>query len=177
MATAKWTLDPTHSEIQFKVKHLMITTVTGNFRDFSAVVETDTEDFMNAKISFEAQTASIDTNQTDRDNHLRSADFFDSDNFPVLKFESQKMEKISDNDFELTGALTIKDVSKPVKLSVEFMGITKDPWGNTKAGFSLSGKISRKEWNLNWNAALETGGVLVSDEVRLLCEVQLSKSS
>ena len=177
MATTKWTLDPTHSEIQFKVKHLMITTVTGNFRDFSAVVETDTNDFMNAKISFEAQTASIDTNQSDRDNHLRSADFFDSDNFPVLKFESQKMEKISENDFELTGILTIKDVSKPVKLAVEFMGITKDPWGNTKAGFSLSGKISRKEWNLNWNAALETGGVLVSDEVRLLCEVQLSKSA
>jgi len=177
MATTKWTLDPTHSEIQFKVKHLMITTVTGNFRDFSAVVETDTNDFMNAKISFEAQTASIDTNQSDRDNHLRSADFFDSDNFPVLKFESQKMEKISENDFELTGILTIKDVSKPVKLTVEFMGITKDPWGNTKAGFSLSGKISRKEWNLNWNAALETGGVLVSDEVRLLCEVQLSKSA
>lgn len=177
MATTKWTLDPTHSEIQFKVKHLMITTVTGNFRDFSAVVETDTDDFMTAKISFEAQTASIDTNQTDRDNHLRSPDFFDSNNFPVLKFESQKMEKISDNDFELTGVLTIKDVSKPVKLAVEFMGITKDPWGNTKAGFSLSGRISRKEWNLNWNAALETGGVLVSDEVRLLCEVQLSKSA
>lgn len=177
MATTKWTLDPTHSEIQFKVKHLMITTVTGNFRDFSAVVETDTNDFMTAKISFEAQTASIDTNQSDRDNHLRSADFFDSDNFPVLKFESQKMEKISENDFELTGILTIKDVSKPVKLAVEFMGITKDPWGNTKAGFSLSGRISRKEWNLNWNAALETGGVLVSDEVRLLCEVQLSKSA
>ena len=177
MTATKWILDPTHSEIQFKVKHLMITTVTGKFRDFSAVVETETEDFKNAKISFEAQTASIDTNQTDRDNHLRSADFFDADKFPVLKFASQKMEKISDNDFELTGVLTIKDVSKPVKLSVEFMGITKDPWGNTKAGFSLSGKINRKEWNLNWNAALETGGVLVSDEVRLLCEVQLSKSA
>jgi len=177
MKATKWMLDPTHSEIQFKVKHLMITTVTGNFRDFSASVETDTDDFHNAKITFEAKTASIDTNQIDRDNHLRSADFFDSDNFPVLKFESQKMEKISENDFELTGILTIKDVSKPVKLAVEFMGITKDPWGNTKSGFSLSGRISRKEWNLNWNAALETGGVLVSDEVRLLCEVQLSKSA
>jgi len=177
MATTKWILDPTHSEIQFKVKHLMITTVTGNFRDFSALVETDTDDFHNAKITFEAKTASIDTNQIDRDNHLRSADFFDSDNFPVLKFESQKMEKTSDNAFELTGILTIKDVSKPVKLAVEYGGITKDPWGNTKAGLSLSGKINRKEWNLNWNAALETGGVLVSDEVRILCEVQLSKKA
>lgn len=177
MTTTKWILDPTHSEIQFKVKHLMITTVTGNFRDFSASVETDTDDFINAKISFEAQTSSIDTNQTDRDNHLRSADFFDVEKFPVLKFESQKMEKTPDNAIELTGILTIKDVSKPVKLEVEYVGITKDPWGNTKAGFSLSGKINRKEWNLNWNATLETGGLLVSDEVRILCEVQLSKKA
>jgi len=174
MSITKWVVDPTHSEIQFKVKHLMITTVTGYFREFSASVETEGQDFSTAKIEFEAKTGSVDTNQADRDDHLRGSDFFESDKFPVLKFKSSKMEKVDEETFKLTGDLTIKDVTKPVKLDVEFGGIMKDPWGNNKAGFSLSGKINRKDWNLNWNAALETGGVLVSDEVRIFCEVQLS---
>ena len=177
MATTKWILDPTHSEIQFKVKHLMITTVTGYFRDFTAEVETEGEDFGTAKISFEARAASIDTNQADRDNHLRSADFFESDNFPLLTFDSLQMSPTPDGAFSLKGNLTIKGVTKPVTLAVDFGGITKDPWGNTKAGFSLSGKINRSDWNLNWNAVLETGGVLVSEEVRILCEIQLNKSA
>lgn len=176
MAT-KWMIDPTHSEIQFKVKHLMITTVTGYFRDFSAYVVTEGEDFGTAKIAFEAKTATIDTNQADRDKHLRSSDFFDAEKFPAINFESEKMEKSGDNEYILHGNLTMKGISKPIKLKVEFGGITKDPWGNTKAGFSLSGKINRYDWNLNWNAALETGGVLVSDEVRLFCEVQVGKSA
>jgi len=173
MSITKWAADPTHSEIQFKVKHLMITTVTGYFREFSASVETDGQDFSTAKIEFEAKTASVDTNQADRDNHLRSGDFFESEKFPVLKFKSEKLEKINNEKFKLMGDMTIKDVTKPVNLEVEFGGVMKDPWGNSKAGFSLSGKINRKDWNLNWNAALETGGVLVSDEVRIFCEVQL----
>lgn len=151
----------------------MITTVTGYFREFSASAETEGQDFSTAKIEFEAKTASVDTNQADRDNHLRSGDFFESDKFPVLKFKSSKMEKVDDENFKLVGDLTIKDVTKPVTLNVEFGGVMKDPWGNNKAGFSLSGKIYRKDWNLNWNAALETGGVLVSDEVRIFCEIQL----
>ncbi len=173
MSITKWAADPTHSEIQFKVKHLMITTVTGYFREFSASAETEGQDFSTAKIEFEAKTASVDTNQADRDNHLRSGDFFESDKFPVLKFKSSKMEKVDDENYKLVGDLTIKDVTKPVTLNVEFGGVMKDPWGNNKAGFSLSGKINRKDWNLNWNAALETGGVLVSDEVRIFCEIQL----
>lgn len=172
MKTTKWVIDPAHSEIQFKVKHMMITTVTGSFKEFSSEVETEGEDFSTARIRFEAATASIFTNAEQRDAHLRSADFFDADNFPVMSFVSSKLEKTDDDNWQLTGDLTIKDVTKPVKLDVEFGGVGKDPWGNTKAGFSLSGKINRKDWGLNWNAALEAGGVLVSDDVRILCEVQ-----
>jgi polyisoprenoid-binding protein YceI len=177
MSITKWAADPTHSEIQFKVKHLMITTVTGYFREFSVNVETKGDDFSTAKIDFEAITASVDTNQTDRDNHLRSGDFFESEKFPVLKFQSEDFTKVDDATFKLPGNLTIKDVTKPITLDVEFGGTMKDPWGNQKAGFSLNGKINRKDWNLNWNAALETGGVLVSDEVRIFCEVQLGVQS
>lgn len=172
MKTTKWVIDPAHSEIQFKVKHMMITTVTGSFKEFTSEVETEGEDFSTARIRFEAATASIFTNAEQRDAHLRSADFFDADNFPVMSFVSSKLEKTDDDNWQLTGDLTIKDVTKPVKLDVEFGGVGKDPWGNTKAGFSLSGKINRKDWGLNWNAALEAGGVLVSDDVRILCEVQ-----
>ena len=155
----------------------MITTVTGYFREFSASAESNGDDFSNAKINFEAKTASIDTNNADRDNHLKSADFFDAEKFPALKFQSTEMKKAGDGNFKLSGAMTIKDVTNPVVLDVEFGGIMKDPWGNQKAGFSLSGKINRKDWGLNWNAALETGGVLVSDEVRIFCEIQLAKQA
>ena len=174
MSKTKWASDPTHSEIQFKVKHLMITTVTGYFREFTAQAETEGQDFTTAKVNFEARTASVDTNNQDRDNHLRSGDFFESDKFPVLKFQSTKVEKVDDEKFKLLGDLTIKDITKPVSLEVEYGGAMKDPWGNLKAGFSLNGKINRKDWNLNWNAALETGGVLVSDEVRIFGEIQMS---
>lgn len=173
MTEKKWTIDPTHSEIQFKVKHLMITTVTGYFREFDATVFSQGNDFSNARVSFQAKTASIDTNNDKRDEHLRSGDFFESDKYPGMKFQSTSVEKTGDDNYKLKGELTIKDITKPLTLDVEFGGLMKDPWGNEKAGFSLSGKISRKEWNLNWNAALETGGLMVSDEVRLLAEVQL----
>jgi len=172
--TTKWAIDPSHSEIQFKVKHLMITTVTGTFKDFSAEVELEGDDLNNAQVRFWANTASIFTNDEKRDGHLRSGDFFDSEKFPKLRFKSTRIEG-SGNDWKVTGDLTIKDVTKPVTLDVEWSGQAKDPWGNTKAGLNLSGKIDRKEFGLTWNAALEAGGVLVSDEVRILAEVQLAK--
>ncbi len=177
MNTTKWVIDPAHSDIEFKVKHMMITTVTGTFKEFKSEVETEGDDFTTAKISFEANTASVFTNAEQRDAHLRSADFFDAENFPVMSFVSSRLEKIDDETWLLKGDLTIRGVTNPVKLDVEFGGQGKDPWGNTKAGFSLNGKINRKDWGLNWNAALETGGVLVSDDVRIYAEVQYAKQA
>lgn len=177
MNKTKWVIDPAHSEIQFKVKHMMITTVTGTFKEFKSEVETEGDDFSTAKISFETNTASVFTNADQRDAHLRSADFFDAENFPVMSFVSSRLEKIDDESWQLKGDLTIRGVTKPAKLDVEVGGVGKDPWGNTKAGFSLNGKINRKDWGLNWNAALEAGGVLVSDDVRIFAEIQYAKQA
>lgn len=177
METTKWAIDPAHSEIQFKVKHLMITTVTGSFKEFTSEVITQGDDFTTAKIKFQAATPSVYTNSDQRDGHLKSADFFDVEKFPVLTFESTSLKKVDDENFTLNGDLTIRDVTRPVKLDVEVGGIGKDPWGNLKAGFSINGKINRKDWGLNWNAALESGGVLVSEDVRIFCEVQYAKQA
>ncbi|WP_285060377.1 YceI family protein [Pedobacter ginsengisoli] len=177
MATTKWVLDPNHSELQFKVKHLMITTVTGSLKIFSASVTSDGDDFENGEISFEAETASIDTGNTDRDNHLKSADFFDADQFPAISFKSSSFTKEDDDDYVIKGDLTVKGVTKPVSLKAEFGGIATDPWGNTKAGFTLSGKINRTDFGLSWNAALETGGVMVSEEVKIAGELQFVKQA
>lgn len=171
----KWVLDPTHSELLFKVKHLMITNVKGEFRNFSAEITSVGADFSKASVKAEVEANSVFTNNDDRDNHLRSADFFEVERFPKLSFESSAMNAKGDDEFELVGTLTIKGVSKEVRLNVEFGGVNKDPWGNEKAGFSLNAKINRKDWGLNWNAALETGGVLVSDEVRIQAELQFVK--
>lgn len=176
MATTKWALDPAHSEIQFKVKHMMITTVTGAFNSFNADVQTDGDDFSTANIGFSAETATVDTGNQQRDEHLRSSDFFDAEKYPKLSFKANKLEpKGANGDYKLSGDLTIRNTTRPVTLDVEFGGIGTDPWGNTKAGFTLSGKINRKEWGLNWNTALDAGGVLVSEDVRLLGEIQLTK--
>jgi polyisoprenoid-binding protein YceI len=172
---AKWVLDPAHSELMFRVKHLMITNVKGEFKSFTA--EIDKEDFKNASVKVSVDTSSIFTNNTDRDNHLKSADFFDAENHQVMSFESTSFNRLEDNAFRLTGMLTIKGISKEVTLNVEYGGTIKDPWGNEKAGFSFEGKINRKDWGLNWNAALETGGVMVSDEVKLLGEIQFTKQN
>ena len=174
MATKKWTLDPTHSELQFKVKHLMITTVTGSLKSFSAALTSTGDEFTNAAISFSGDISSLDTGNTDRDNHLKSGDFFDAEKFPTLDFKSTSMEK-DGSDYLIKGDLTIKETTKQVKLIAEFGGIATDPWGNTKAGFTLSAKINRSEFGLTWNAALETGGVMVSEEVRILGELQFVK--
>jgi len=169
-AKTKWVTDPAHSELMFKVKHMMITNVKGEFRKFQA--EIDGEDLTKSPVKVTIDASSIFTNEDTRDNHLKSADFFDVENHKELLFESTSFEKVDDDDYKLNGMLTIKGVSKEVTLDVEFGGVNKDPWGNEKAGFSLEGKINRKDWGLNWNAALETGGVLVSDQVRISAEVQ-----
>ncbi len=171
-----WVSDPTHSEILFKVKHLMITNVKGEFKKFNVSVNAEGSNFSNAEIKVAIDANSVFTNQDDRDNHLKSVDFFDAENHKELTFESTSLVK-KDENFQLKGLLTIKGISKEITMDVEFGGINKDPWGNEKAGFSLTGKISRKDWELNWNAALETGGMLVSDEVRLSAEIQLVKKA
>lgn len=177
ISTTKWVSDPTHSEITFKVKHLMITNVKGEFRQFSAEVTTPGQDFTQASVKVNIDASSVFTNQNDRDAHLRSADFFDVEKFSHLTFEGKSFKKVEDEKYELRGDLTIKGISREITLEVEFGGINKDPWGNEKAGFSLSGKINRSDWGLNWNAALETGGVLVSNEVKIFAEVQFVKQS
>lgn len=176
MATTQWALDPTHSELQFKVKHLMITTVTGSIKSFSVELTSEDEDFTNATINFSGEISSLDTGNTDRDNHLKSADFFDAETHPTMNFVSTAVEKDGD-DYIVKGDLTIKGETKSVKLTAEFGGIATDPWGNTKAGFTLSGKINRTDFGLTWNAALETGGVMVSEEVKILGELQFVKQA
>lgn len=169
MATT-WNLDPTHSEITFKVRHMMISNVKGAFNAFTANIEAEDDTFKNAKVSATINTDSIDTNNTDRDNHLKSADFFNVEANPTITFESAALAD------GITGQLTINGVTKPVELEVEFGGINVDPWGNTKAGFTFEGKIKRTDFGLNWNAALETGGVLVSDDVKIAGELQFVKA-
>ncbi len=174
--TTKWAIDPAHSEIQFKVKHLMITTVTGTFTDINANVETEGSDFSKANVSFEAKADSITTNNEQRDAHLKSDDFFSVEKYPYISFKDGKLiPGKAENEFILKGNLTIKDVSKEVELSAELGGIQKDPWGNEKAGFSLNGKINRKDFGLTWNTITESGGMLVSEEIRVLAEIQLTR--
>jgi polyisoprenoid-binding protein YceI len=175
MATTKWAIDPTHSEIGFKVKHMMFTNVSGIFGTYDATIETEGDNFENASIEFSAEINSISTNNADRDNHLKSGDFFDAENNPKLTFKATSFTK-NGGDYELSGDLSFRGVTKSVKLSAEFSGLMKDPWGNTKAGLNISGKINRKDWGLTWNSALETGGVLVGEEVKLNIELQLLKS-
>ena len=177
MATTKWVLDPTHSELGFKIKHLMISSVSGALKSFEAEVETRGEDFTTAQISLSADMASISTNNDQRDTHLRNSDFFEVEKYPELKFTSTKAEKIDSDTFTLFGELTLKGVTKPVKLNVEFNGVTKDPWGGERAGFVVTGKINRSEWDINFNGVLETGGVMLSEEVRINSEIQLVKQA
>lgn len=171
----KWVLDISHSELNFKVKHLMISNVKGEFRKFEA--EVDGEDFTSSHVLVTIDATSIFTNDDTRDGHLKSADFFDVEKYREITFKSTSFKKTDNSNYKLTGQLSMRGVSNPVTLDVEFGGKNKDPWGNEKAAFSLSGVISRKDWGLNWNAALETGGVLVSDEVRISGDIQLVKKS
>jgi len=177
-AKTKWGIDPAHSEIGFKVKHLMIANVRGTFKEFDASVYTTGEDFMSAEVDFWLNPASVDTGDEKRDAHIKSADFFDVEHFKEINFIANSYEDVDhDGSYELYGDLTIKGITKRIKLEVEFGGVVKDPWGNEKAVFTINGKINRKDWGLNWNAALETGGLLVSEDVWISCEVQLAKQS
>ncbi len=177
IATQTWAIDPMHSEIVFKIRHLMVSNVTGRFGKFSGKVDTNGDDFTNADISFSADIDSISTGDAQRDGHLKSADFFDAAQFPALSFTSTSMTKTGDDTYSLTGNLTIRDVTKPVTLTVEYGGQMQDFYGNTKAGFDITGSIKRKEFGLTWDAVIEAGGVVVSDDVKLLISVQVARQN
>src|SRR5476649_1983375 len=164
MATTKWVLDPMHSEVHFKVKHLVISTVTRAFKNFEGELETENDDFTDAKISFSLDVNSIDTNQEQRDGHLKSAEFFDAEAFPKITFASTSFTKSGDG-YELTGDLTIKGVTKSVTLYVEHGGAAADFYGNTKAGFDITGKINRKDFGLTWDGVTEAGSVVLGSDI------------
>ncbi len=163
----KWNIDMTHSEISFKVKHMMISNVTGYFEDFNVMVVTNNEGFINAEFSFVAKTDSINTKNNDRDRHLKSDDFFNVEKYPELKFKSKTFDGNT-----LIGDLTIRDITKEIELDVDFNGIVIDPYGKTKAGFEITGSVNRKDFNLTWNAVTETGSIVVSDSVKLIINLQ-----
>lgn len=176
MVKTKWSIDPAHSEIHFKVKHLVISTVTGSFEKFEGSVEASSDDFSDAEVEFSADVNSINTNQPDRDAHLKSPDFFDAAKYPNLTFKSTNFKKVGDSKFEMTGDLTIRGTSRQVTFDTEFGGTVKDPWGNIKAGFEINGKINRKEFGLTWSALTETGNMVVADEIKIHVNVELVKS-
>jgi polyisoprenoid-binding protein YceI len=172
MATTKWVLDPMHSEVQFKVKHLVISTVTGSFKIFEGSLETENDNFSNANISFSLDVNSIDTNQEARDGHLKSAEFFDAEQYPNITFKSTSFD-----GEDLKGNLTIKGITKPVTLEVEHGGTATDFYGNTKAGFEVIGKINRKDFGLTWDGVTEAGSVVVGEDIKLIINVQFAKQA
>lgn len=175
MGYTKWIIDPTHSEVVFKVKHLMISTVTGNFKVFEGTVETETEEFSKVKnLDFKADVNSVNTNNEDRDTHLKSEDFFMAEKFPEIQFN---VESFDVDAGQIEGKLTIKDTTKPVSLEVDFGGVVVDPYGQTKAGLTANGKISRKEFGLVWSPVTEAGSVVVGDQIKLSAEVQFIKQA
>ncbi len=172
---ATWTIDHAHSEIGFKVKHLVISSVSGKFNSFDATVESEKEDFSDAKIQFSADISSIHTGNEQRDEHLKSPDFFDAANHPKITFTSTSFQP-NGADYKLTGDLTIRGITKPVTLDVEFGGVQNDLYGRTVAGFEATGKLKRSEFELQWNAVTEAGGVVVGDDIKLLINAELIKS-
>jgi polyisoprenoid-binding protein YceI len=176
MATkTKWEIDGSHSEIAFKVKHLMMINVKGMFTEFNSSIYTTGDDFTTAEIDFWMDPNSLKTNDEKRDAHLKSEDFFNTKEHKEITFRSNTIQKKDDSEYELWGDLAIKGITKKIKLDVELEGIQKDPWGNEVAGVSIKGEINRKDWELNWNTTLETGGVLVGDKVHINCELELKK--
>ncbi|MBC7774656.1 MAG: YceI family protein [Phycisphaerae bacterium] len=175
MASTTWNLDTAHSEVTFKVKHLVISTVSGKFKNFSSTLSTEGDDFTTAKIAFEIETASLDTGMDMRNDHLRGDDFFNAEAFPKITFVATAIRPSATSEHEIEGNLTIRDVTKPVTFKADFGGITKDPYGQVKAGFEVEGKIKRSEFGLSWNALTEAGGAVVSDEVKIQANVQYIK--
>ena len=176
MAKTKWALDPAHSGVEFSVKHMMIANVKGTFNQFDAEIEADPTDLTTSDISFSINTASVDTRNEDRDNHLRSEDFFDVENFPNLTFKATEIVNNGEGEYDVTGNLTIRGVTRQETFTVTYEGTGKDPWGNEKVGFTVSGKIKRSDYGLTWNAALETGGVLVGDQIKISLDIQAAKA-
>ena len=168
-----WQIDQSHSEIQFSAKHLMISTVRGRFNTYTGTVEADEQNPTGATVNVQIDASSLVTGDEKRDGHLRSPDFLDVEKFPYITFKSKRVEKVDDSNGKLIGDLTIRDVTHEVTLNVEYAGQAKTPWGTTSAGFNASTKINRKDWNLNWNVALETGGWLVGDQITISIELEL----
>ena len=177
MATTKWVVDPMHSEVQFKVKHLVISTVTGTFRNFEGGATTEHDDFDGAEVHFSLDVNSIDTNQEMRDTHLKSAEFFEADTYPHIAFKSTSFSKLDDDEYTLTGDLTMKGITKPVTLKAEYGGTAKDGYGNQKLGFEVTGKINRKEFGLTYNALTETGGLALGEDIKLIANIQLAPAA
>jgi polyisoprenoid-binding protein YceI len=175
--TIEWDFDKAHSKIAFRVRHMVIAEVDGYFKDFSGNVTTEGEDFSTAQIQFTVSVPSIYTEEPDRDTHLKSDDFFNAEKYPNMTFKSTSIKEVGDNKYKLSGNLTIRDVTKPIELDMVLNGIVEDPWGNTRAGFKITGELNRFDYNLKWNAALETGGLVVSKEVKLDLNVELIKKS
>ena len=176
MTKTMWNVDTAHSTVEFAIRHMMISNVKGTFNKFDGVINADPHDLTDASIEFTIDASSIDTRKSDRDNHLRSDDFFDVENYPDLTFKATKIEKKFEDQYDLTGDFTIKDITKAVTFNISFEGLAKDPMsGDEAAGFTGNTKINRKDFGLTWNAALETGGVVVSDEVKINIEIQLRK--
>ncbi|MBS4216097.1 MULTISPECIES: YceI family protein [Neobacillus] len=176
MTKTKWALDPAHSSVDFSVRHMMIANVKGTFNSFSANIEADPADLTTANIEFSVETSSVDTRNQDRDGHLVSADFFDAANYPAMTFKATNIEKTDDGEYNVTGDLTLRGVTKQETFAVSFEGQGKDPWGNEKVGFSAAGTLNRSDYGLVWNAALETGGVLVGDKVKINLQIQAAKA-
>ena len=172
-----WAIDPTHSEVEFKIKHLVISTVKGIFKEFTGSVDVDGVDFSTADFHFEANVDSIFTNQTDRDNHLKSADFFDVANFPKISFKSTAVAKKSEDTYAITGDLTVRDVTKSIQLTAEFGGVATDPYGNVKAGFEITGAINRKEFGLTFHAVTEAGNIVLGEDIKLNINLQFAKQA
>jgi polyisoprenoid-binding protein YceI len=175
MATTTWSIDPLHSEVLFKVKHLVISTVTGSFKTFSGTITSEDDSFENAKIQFNIDVKSIYTNQEQRDAHLKTSDFFEADTYPEIKFQSTSFKKVDDENYKLIGDLTMRGVTKPVELNAEFGGSEKDQHGNTKYGFEVTGKINRKEFGMTYNALTEAGGLALGEDIKLIANVQVVK--
>jgi len=176
MALSNWKIDSAHSSVEFSVRHMMIAKVKGSFHSFDANITADPEDLTTASIEFTVDVSSVDTRNSDRDAHLRSPDFFDADNHPKITFKAVSIQKTGDNEYAVTGDLTIRGVTHPETFKVVYEGGGKDPWGNEKAGFSVEGKINRTKYGLVWNAALETGGVLVGEDVNITLEIEAVKA-
>lgn len=175
-AQAKWTADKSHSKVQFSVTHLVITDVLGSFKSYDVNVETNGDDFTDAKIQFSADVNSISTENDARDKHLKSDDFFNAEKFPKITFVGKSMKKVGDGKFKLTGDFTMRDVTKSITLDVSFRGVIKDPWGNTKAGFKITGEVNRFDYGLKWNNLMEAGGAVVGKDVSLIIDLELNKA-